>query len=359
MTISTSAARARLHAAAAAEDDVAHRLAADGERRLLAHRPQHGVGDVRLARPVGADDDRDAGPEVELRAVGEGLEALERDRLAVHRLALELPQLVVVGRPGSSGCSVSSAIRAASCSACFFERPAPRPTGAPPTVATTSKVRSCGGPSSAATSYSTVSARRARRSCSVDLKSTGCVERVGDLRLERLDDRRRGALVAGVQVAGADHGLDDRGQHALGLDERLDALPDARRRRRAQQVGHAEALGDRAARDAGDALRADLRQPAGAEALGLQARVEMRGEREAQHGVAEERQARVGVPAALGPRGMREDLPVQVLRQLLEECGEQLQDSVGSWSRACARTKSTAWPTVTIFAACSSGIFTP
>ena len=74
---------------------------------------------------------------------------------------------------GASGCSVSSAIRAASCSACFFERPAPRPTGAPPTVATTSNVRSCGGPSSATIVYSTVSARRARRSCSVDLKSTG------------------------------------------------------------------------------------------------------------------------------------------------------------------------------------------
>ncbi len=47
---------ARLDAAAAPEDDVLHRLAADGERRLLAHRPQHGVGDVRLARAVGPDD---------------------------------------------------------------------------------------------------------------------------------------------------------------------------------------------------------------------------------------------------------------------------------------------------------------
>ena len=39
----------------------------------------------------------------------------------------------------------------------------------------TSNVRSCGGPSSAATVYSTVAERRARRSWSVDLKSTGCV----------------------------------------------------------------------------------------------------------------------------------------------------------------------------------------
>ena len=72
--------RARLHAAAAAEDDVLHRLAAHGERRLLAHRPQHGVGDVGLARAVGADDDRHARAELELRAVGEGLEALEGQR---------------------------------------------------------------------------------------------------------------------------------------------------------------------------------------------------------------------------------------------------------------------------------------
>ena len=50
---------ARLHAAPAAEDHVLHRLAAHGERRLLAHRPQHRVGDVRLARPVGPDDDAD------------------------------------------------------------------------------------------------------------------------------------------------------------------------------------------------------------------------------------------------------------------------------------------------------------
>src|SRR3712207_7671271 len=41
---------ARLHAAPAAEDDVLHGLAAHGERRLLAHRPQDGVGHVGLAR---------------------------------------------------------------------------------------------------------------------------------------------------------------------------------------------------------------------------------------------------------------------------------------------------------------------
>ncbi len=70
-----------------AEDDVLHRLAADGHRRLLAERPQNCVGDVRLARAIGADDHADARPELEPRAVGERLEALEGDRLQVHARA--------------------------------------------------------------------------------------------------------------------------------------------------------------------------------------------------------------------------------------------------------------------------------
>jgi hypothetical protein len=76
--------RARLHALAAAEDDVLHRLPADGQRRLLAHRPQHRVGHVGLARAVGAHDDRHPRGEVELRAVRERLEALEGERLEMH-----------------------------------------------------------------------------------------------------------------------------------------------------------------------------------------------------------------------------------------------------------------------------------
>ena len=75
---------AGLHPAAAAEDHVLHRLSADRQRRLLAHRPQHGVGDVGLARPVGPDHDGDAGAEVEPSAVGEGLEALQRERLQIQ-----------------------------------------------------------------------------------------------------------------------------------------------------------------------------------------------------------------------------------------------------------------------------------
>ncbi len=292
-----------------------------------------------LPEPLGPTTTDTPGPNSSFVRSGKDLKPLSVSERRCTRSRLLLP---LEGR-GASGCSASSAIRAASCSACFFERPAPRPTGAPPTVATTSKVRSCGGPSSAAIVYSTVSARRARRSCSVDLKSTGLLSALLDLGLEGLDDRLRRPLVAAVQVAGPDDRLDDRRQDALGLDERLGALTDPARRRRAQPVGHAEALGDRPAGDARDALRADLRQPPGAEALGLQARVEVRGHREPEHRVAEERQPRVGVAAALRPRRVREHLPVEMFRQLFEEGGEELQGSARqSGVAACARTKSTA-----------------
>ena len=74
----------RLHPVRAGEDHVLHRLAAHRQRRLLAHRPQHGVGDVRLAAPVRPHHHRHAGRELQPRAVRERLEALQRDRPQVH-----------------------------------------------------------------------------------------------------------------------------------------------------------------------------------------------------------------------------------------------------------------------------------
>jgi hypothetical protein len=66
------------------EDHVLHRLAANGERPLLAERPQHTVGDVGLPAAVRTDDHADARGELELGALGEGLEALQGYRLEVH-----------------------------------------------------------------------------------------------------------------------------------------------------------------------------------------------------------------------------------------------------------------------------------
>ena len=87
----------RLTSRCAAEDHVLHRLAPDRHRRLFAERPQHRVGYVRLARSVGAHDHAHAGPELEHGAVGEGLKALQRQRLQVHK-ALFRSTAKVIGR---------------------------------------------------------------------------------------------------------------------------------------------------------------------------------------------------------------------------------------------------------------------
>ena len=118
-----------LHAVRAREDHVLHRLPAHRERRLLAERPQHGVGDVRLPGPVWPHDHRHAGAELELGPGREGLEALHGDRAQVHYEA-------------ASSSSASSACRAASCSAAFFVFPSPRPSSSPATSATATKLRS-------------------------------------------------------------------------------------------------------------------------------------------------------------------------------------------------------------------------
>ena len=68
----------------AREDHVLHQLPAHRQRGLLAERPQHCIGDVRLARAVRADDHGHAGAELELGSLREGLEALHRDRAQMH-----------------------------------------------------------------------------------------------------------------------------------------------------------------------------------------------------------------------------------------------------------------------------------
>ncbi len=68
----------------AGEDDVVHLLAAHGAGRLGAEHPGDGVDDVRLARPVGSDDDGDARLELQRRGLGERLEALEGQALQEH-----------------------------------------------------------------------------------------------------------------------------------------------------------------------------------------------------------------------------------------------------------------------------------
>ena len=146
---------------AAREDHVLHGLAADRERALLPERPEHGVGDVRLAAAVRADDHADAGREHEPGALREGLEALDRDRAQVHGIGCAAPGRLAVGSdgllfrrlgPASYRPRRSSASAAAACSAAFLLRPSPLPITSASQSATTSKRRSWGGPASWTTS---------------------------------------------------------------------------------------------------------------------------------------------------------------------------------------------------------------
>ena len=144
--------RARLHAAAAGEDHVLHRLAADGERRLLAHRPQHGVGDVRLARAVRARRrPRCPAPNSSRVRSGNDLKPLSVSDFRCIALSPRprRPSSSSSGRPVErlERRAARPPARRASSSG-----PSPCRASLASTSATTSNVRSCGGPSSAVTS---------------------------------------------------------------------------------------------------------------------------------------------------------------------------------------------------------------
>src|SRR6202035_3927674 len=121
------------------------------------------------------------------------------------------------------------------------------------------------------------------------LEVHGVLESLLDLRRERLHDGLGRALVAGVQVAGADHRLDHRRQHPLGLEQGRGVLAHAFRGRRTQTLRHGEPHSHRAAGDSRDGLCPDLREPPGAKALGLQARIQIGGDRQREHAVSQER----------------------------------------------------------------------
>ena len=67
----------RLASGGPVEEDVVGLLGPHFARRQAARRPDDRVGDVRLARAVRADDDRDTGLERQLERVGERLEAAQ------------------------------------------------------------------------------------------------------------------------------------------------------------------------------------------------------------------------------------------------------------------------------------------
>ena len=136
------------------------------------------------------------------------------------------------------------------------------------------KVRSCGGPDSPVTSSTTVGRGRARSSCSADSKSTGS-RAPRRSRFEGLDDRRRRALEAGDRkhapiTASSTEARTRSVSTSAGAAPRRPAAPPR------AAAGHPQLLRDQRGRRSRDRLRADLRQPPGAEVLGLQARIQVR-----------------------------------------------------------------------------------
>ena len=135
ITTSTSAARRWPTPLPPAEITSCIDCAADRQRALLAERPEDRVGDVGLAGAVGPDDHADARRELQAGPLGEGLEALHRDRLQMHARQVsgrEASRLDRTGTPGpdrrSNACSsrqFPSASAAAACSAAFLLGPTP------------------------------------------------------------------------------------------------------------------------------------------------------------------------------------------------------------------------------------------
>src|SRR5512132_3114198 len=95
------------------------------------------------------------------------------------------------------------------------------------------------------------------------------------------------------QVAGADHGLADRGQRSLGCEQRLDRKPLAFLwRALGEHLREAELAGDLGAGTPADGLVEDLGELAD---VGVRMLVEEeRGDREAEDAVAQERETTVG-----------------------------------------------------------------
>jgi hypothetical protein len=135
---------------AAREEDVVGLLGAKLRWRERARRPDDGVGNVRLARAVRADDDGNPWLEIDLERTGEGFEAADLDGLQVHRRRILAKRPDVQMASGTTP-RASSACRAASCSAAFFVEPRPTPSWTPATCAAQTKRRSCGGPSTSST----------------------------------------------------------------------------------------------------------------------------------------------------------------------------------------------------------------
>ena len=143
-------------AARAGEDHVLHALGPHQAARRAADDPAQRVHDVRLARAVRPHDGGDAGVDLELRARGEGLVALDLESLEVHARSRSSAAgrgaaAARAGEPAQGTASAGSArraISAAAISAACLLGPAPPPSVSPLTRTSTRNSRSWAGPRS-------------------------------------------------------------------------------------------------------------------------------------------------------------------------------------------------------------------
>src|SRR5262245_7970575 len=101
------------------------------------------------AQPTSSTGHGAARLEADLDRLRERLEAADADRAQVH-VGRTLVAQADAARPQAAR-SFSSAMRAASCSAAFFDGPMPTPAWSPSITAADVKRRSCGGPSTSST----------------------------------------------------------------------------------------------------------------------------------------------------------------------------------------------------------------
>ena len=137
---------------------------------------------------------------------------------------------------------------------------------------------------------------------------------------ERRDHRGGHALVAEGEEGGADHGLADRGHHAVALEQRGGGDPGSGRRGSLQALRQPELARNLDARLLGDGLGAHLGQLS--RAVALEARVQVLGYGQAEHGVPEEGEPLVGVLAPVHPGGMRDREGGELLGKALEQGAE-------------------------------------
>ncbi len=211
--------------------------------------------DLRCTRPQSLPDGADSGRDAPTRPSGAAV-------------PLRGPRGTQPGSCGGSTSRRSSASRAASCSALFFEGPRPTPTWTPSIDAAAVKVRSCGGALGGEQLVDDALPPPRELLLELGLVVDPVGEREVDLTREGLDDRTLDRLEAVLQVDGGERGLEQRREHvAIALEPRLPprgrATDAGRSTARRAAAGRRRRRSSRARRPASGASRAPPRRTRG------------------------------------------------------------------------------------------------